>query len=177
MAQTAAEQQQSDPWRLAYRRLVGWAVKRRRLSPADAEDLVQEGIKQFIASGGKADGDFKGLLDGIGSRMNGVLIDQRRKKALTHVQPTSDGTLPELAGDHGENRVISEDCARKNVGALLERIEADKMLYDMVLHMADGIDTPSDLALALGVERDDVYNARRRLNGHATAVKASMEES
>ena len=56
---------EADSWGLAYKRLVLWSIKRFKLPLADAEDLVQEGISQFVAAGGTADGDFGQLLKGI----------------------------------------------------------------------------------------------------------------
>lgn len=165
-------------WGRAYKVLVLWSIKRFRVSMQDAEDLVQEGMKQFIGAGGTADAGFKALLQAVGSRINGEHNNQSRNKASNAVRLTADGQLPDdRVGDHAEDRVVAVNWSRKAVGVLLDRVGGDDVLLAMVTHMADGTDAPAELAVALGVGPGDVYNARRRLNGHVTAVKASMEES
>jgi hypothetical protein len=167
-----------DPWGIAYKRLVLWSIKRFGISSHDAEDLVQEGMKQFIAAGGTADGDLGQLLKGVGSRINGVRNNNVRKKASTAVRLTADGTLPDgEVSRHAEDQIAEVEMSRKALGLLIERVQDDDLLFAVVAHISEGKEEPADLAVALGVDRKDVYNARRRLNGHVVAVKARMEES
>lgn len=169
---------EEELWRLAYRRLVLWTVKRHRLNAADAEEVVQEAIRQFLTAGGTAEGGLGELLKTLGSRINGIVVNRRRKKATSAILPTHDGLDPEQ-GDDGrvEEQLINNDWFRKAIGLLLERIEEDSMLLSMIMKMADGIRAPAQLAVELQVDVNDVYNANRRLGAHVAAVKASMEGS
>lgn len=165
-------------WEQAYPRLVGWSVKRHRLGVEEAKEVVQEAIKQFLDAGGTADGDLRRLLEAVGSRINGVVINLHRKKVTKAVGVTEDGVVPEV-GDEGQavERVFSKDWASNAVGRLLERIGEDEVLTSMVMKMVEGIEAPSELAQALGVDVRVVYNARRRLAAHVAAVRTSMEDS
>lgn len=179
MAQpTKTRPAEPDPWGVAYKRLVLWSIKRFKISMQDAEDLVQEGMKQFIAAGGAADGDMDQLLRGVGSRINGVRNNQVRKKASINVRLTADGDLPDgEISRHAEDTIAAVEMSRKALDLLLERVQEDDLLFSVVAHISEGKEEPAELAVALGVDRKDVYNARRRLNGHVVAVKARMEES
>lgn len=166
-----------DPWLLVLRRLVPWSMRRHRLNAADAEEIVQEAVRQFLAAGGVVDAsDPKGLLQAIGSRINGIAVDMRRKKALRAVGLTADGRLPEVEEPEPfEERELRDDTARRAVELLLERVGDDELVRSVVMQMADGVDSPADQAKALGRDIREVYNARRRLVTHVGAVQESME--
>src|SRR5690606_2505852 len=69
-------------WRLAFKKLVPWATKRHRLNPSDAEEMVQDAIRQFLHAGGQADPENpKQLLQALGSRINGLAVNRRRYDA------------------------------------------------------------------------------------------------
>ena len=166
-----------DLWLLVLRRLIPWSMRRHRLSAADAEEIVQEAVQQHLAAGGVADpGDRKGLLQALGSRVNGIAVDRRRKKALRAVALTVGGDLPEVA-DPGAlgDREQRNDLARKGIDALLERLAADELARAIVRQIAEGVDNPAQQAEALGRDIRDVYNARRRLVTHVAAVQLLME--
>ena len=84
-------------WATAFKRLVYWGIKRHRLHLADAEEIVQEGIQQYLAAGGVADpADLDGLMHALGSRIYGVAVGRRRKKALREDALIEDGSAAEL---------------------------------------------------------------------------------
>lgn len=168
---------ETELWGSVYRRLLVWAIRSHGLNPADAEEVVQEAIRQFLTAGGATVDGAGSLLRGVGSRINGLIANRRRKKAFIL---TSDGATPEPEnGDEGrvEERLINDDWSRKATSLLLDRIDKDKILFSMIEKMADGLETPSELADALRLDAQDIYNARRRLNTHVAAVTAAMEDS
>src|SRR5262245_60704361 len=151
-------------------------MRRHRLPAADAEEVVQDAIRQFLEAGGIVDpGHPKDLLTALGSRINGLAVNIRRKKALLFVRPTRDGVLPDSESVGGEERVINDMVAQSGMKLLLERVEDDELLSSMVSKIAEGVEDPSELANVLGRDVHEVYNARRRLNARVAAVKMIME--
>lgn len=168
---------EDELWALAFKRLVPWAVKRHGLNPADAEEMVQDAIKQFLASGGVADpSNPQALLQALGSRINGLAVNRRRKKAERAFTLTADGepAEPDDPPDP-EQRIVGDDVARRAVSALFERVGNDEVVFWIVTQMSEGVDEPADHAKALGLDVREVYNARRRLKTHVEAIKKLME--
>jgi hypothetical protein len=168
---------EGELWRLAFKRLVLWTMKRHRMNPADAEETVQEAVRLFLNAGGVASPERpRALLDALGSNINGIAVNRRRKKAERAVHLTTDGEPPELEGPlDAEQRVADDHAARRAVAALLERVEGDELATALVWQTLDGVEAPADQAKALGRDVRDVYNARRRLTTHVDAVKQLME--
>lgn len=168
---------ESELWELAFKRLVPWAMKRHGLNLADAEETVQEAIRLFLASGGVADPtNPKALLDALGSGINGVAVNFRRKKARRAVTLTEDGEPAEPTDPPDpEARIENHDMARKAVSALHERVGHDELVFWLVTLMDEGINEPADQARALGRTIGEVYNARRRLKTHVESIKKLME--
>lgn len=176
MVQGKERAAEAEMWSAAFKRLVGWAIKHHGLKLADAEETVQEGIRQFLSTGGVADpADLKGLLQAVGSRINGVVVDRRRKKALREDGLTDDHSIAELIVSGPEQQRVSDDVARKAVNALLDRIERDELLVAIVMQMSEGVEDAAEQAKALGRDVREVYNARRRLKPHVEAVARLME--
>lgn len=169
---------EDELWRLAFKKLVFWSMKKHRLNPADAEEVVQEAIRQFLAAGGTPDpADPKGLLLGVGSRVNGIAVDRRRKKASKAVTLTADGSAaePDDPPLDPEQSIINDDVARKAVSALLDRAQGDDLVIGVVMQTAEGVEAAADQAKALQVDVGEVYNARRRLKDHVDAIKKLVE--
>jgi hypothetical protein len=174
---TAAALQETDVWAKARKYLVGWCVGRKRLQEADAAEVVQEAIRQYIAAGKTASDGLEALLSALRSRVNGVLRNQRTSKSANMLGEALQTDPVDLADAYDPERtVVGQEWARIAIGLLLERIQDDELLVEMVMKMGDGVHDPADLAEALGVEIQVVYNARRRLAAHRDAVKASMEK-
>lgn len=175
--QKKAPPREDDVWARAFRRLVPWTVKRHNVSPSDAEELVQEGIAQLIRSGRTIDlEDFTGLLAAVGSRINGIAVNLRRKKAVQAVLLTSDGSFDD-GGDENrfEESLIDDNLARRAVNIVLERIANDELVFSIVGLMAEEVYEPAEQAKRLERAVGDIYNARRRLSDHASAVRKQME--
>lgn len=165
-------------WASAFKRMVLWTLKRHRANPADAEEIVQEAVRQFIEAGGVADtANPNALLEALGSRINGIAINRRRKKADRSVALTADGSPAELAEppDPSE-RIADEQLARKAVSTLLERLDGDDLATAVVMQTADGVEIPAEQANALGCDVREVYNARRRIKAQTEAVQKLMED-
>ena len=166
-----------DVWVRVFRRLVPWAARRHRVTATEAEDLVQEGIAQLIRSEGKIDtADFGALLRAVGSRVNGVAVNLRRKKAARAVLLTSTGSFDERddANEFAE-RLLDNDLARRAVNAVLDRLTHDELAFSVLGLMAEEVYEPAEQARQLHLDVADIYNARRRLDGHAKAVRDLME--
>lgn len=168
---------EGELWRLAVKKLVVWTVKKHRMNPADAEQVVQEAILLFLQAGGQADpNNPKALIDKLGSNINGIAVNRRRKKAELAVRLTAGGVDAELEDPPDAEQGIADDqLARKVISTLLERIGDDELATAVVMQMIDGVDNPADQARALGRDVREVYNARRRLKAHVEAIKELME--
>ena len=176
-AQTTAVMTEDELWQLAFKKLLVWTVKRHRMNAADAEETVQEAIRLFIKRGGKADpANPKALLEALGSNINGIAVNRRRKKAELAVALTSDGEPAELDDPPNvEQRIVNDDLTRRAVSTLLERVADDELATAIVMQMIDGVDEPAEQAMAIGRRIGEVYNARRRLKTHVEAVQKLME--
>jgi DNA-directed RNA polymerase specialized sigma24 family protein len=169
---------ESELWKLAFKRLVLWTVKKHRMNPADAEETVQDAIRLFLKAGGVADpANPKTLLDALGSKVNGIAVNRRRKKAELAVSLTADGAPAELPDPpNPEDRIVDDHIARRAVSALLARLDGDELVTSVLMQMLDGVEDAADQAKALGRDIHEVYKARRRLKGHADAVEKLMEK-
>jgi DNA-directed RNA polymerase specialized sigma24 family protein len=167
---------EDELWGAVYTRLVPWTVRRHRVNPADAEEMVQDAVRLFVESGGTADPrDVRGLLAALGSRINGIAVDRRRKKANRAVSMTKDGDPAEPpTPENPADRMVRADEARKAIEALLERVRGDALVTSIVLQMSDGVVEPAAQAKVLGCDVTDVYNARRRLKVHVEAIQKMM---
>lgn len=174
---TTAGTTEDELWKLAFKKLVLWTVKRHRMNPADAEQTVQEAIRLFLKAGGQVDpANPKALLDALGSNINGILVNRRRKKAERAVGLTDDGEAAELDDPpDAEQAVVDAVIARKAISTLLERVENDELATAVVMQTLDGVEDPAEQAMALGCAVREVYNARRRLKSHVEAVRQLME--
>lgn len=176
-ARENAEQAEDELWGLAFKRLLVWTMKRHHMNRADAEDTVQEGIRLFLRAGGTVNpADPKQLVNDIGSRINGIAIDRRRKKADGAVCLTTDGAPAEPdEGSDPEGRTADDDAARKAITAVLQRVEDDEVATGVILQSLEGADDAEAQAKALKRSVVEIYKARRRLKGHWDAVKKLME--
>lgn len=169
---------EGELWTSVFKRLVVWTAKRHRMNPADAEETVQEAIRQFLAGGGQADPAYpRALVDALGSRVNGIAVNRRRKKADRFVNPTRDGSIPE-PDEHPdtEQRLADAQFAHRAISALLGRLDGDELAMSVLLAWGDGVDGASDQASSLGRNVREVYNARRRLKAHVEVLLAQMED-
>lgn len=161
-------------WADAYTRLVPWTMRRHGVGVHDAEEIVQDAIRLFIRAGSVVEpANLGGLLRALGSRVNGIAVNRRRNKSLTHVLIVPADSLPDAGY---APRHMEVDAARKAISTLLERIDGDELATSVVMLIADGVTKPADQARQLGVAVEDIYKARRRLSHHARVVKKTMEE-
>lgn len=168
---------EDELWRSAFKRLGLWTIKKHGVNREEAEELVREAVVQFLTTGGALDpADYGGFLKAIGSRINGIAINRRRKKVLHAVGLTDDG-LPAEPQDppDPEQSILGREIARKAITTLLEKVSGDDLVYSIILCMIDGIEDPAAQASALQVEVRELYNARRRLKSHVESIKKLME--
>jgi len=176
-AETTAIKTEDELWRHVFKRLVVWTAKSHRMNPADAEETVQEAIRLFLKAGGQADpADPRALLLALGSKVNGIAVNRRRKKAELAVRLTDDGSEAEPDRPSSpEERIVDAQVARKAVSTLLDRVGDDQVVTDIIMQTSDGVEDPADQAKAIGCGIRDVYNGRRRLKTHVDAVRKLME--
>lgn len=160
-------------WAHVFKRFVLWLVKARRINRADAEEIVQEAIGQFVKCGGIADpADPISLFWGVRSRVNGVLVNWYRNKSRKAVTLTPGDEIVDVPDPTNLDKRID---ARRAIGTLLDRVANDPLVADVVMCKADGIEDAADIAQELGKEVRDVYNANRRLKVHVENIKKDTE--
>lgn len=176
MVRERRAQVDDELWKLAFKRLILWTMKAHRVNEADAEETVQEGIRQFLAAGGVADpADPEALLNTLRSRINGIMVNHRRKKAARAVTLTADGS-PAEGVDPGdcEQDLLDKNLASKAVSALLERLDGNELATAVLMLMLDGVDDANAQANALGRDVKAVYGARRQLKDHHAKAIAKL---
>jgi hypothetical protein len=58
---------------------------------------------------------------------------------------------------------------------LLGRVEGDPIVTELIYLLSDGVDKPAEQALHLKCDRNDIYNANRRLSSHVAALQATFD--
>lgn len=164
-------------WEDAYARFVAYVARRiGRLGlgrGVEAEDIVQEAFRQALSPAYKAwnpatQPDFK---DYLGSRVNGVLQNARKRKSEAIVA----GAVEDTASDFFDPTESAGDIGTSDkVGGLLERLGDDPECLTVVMAMADGCASPREIAAETGLPIDVVYNSNRRLARHRDAVLQSL---
>lgn len=169
-------------WGEVHKRLLAYTVRKLGRQPfADAEELVQEALRQFFDSEyydwARVDGDgLDELLMDLGSRVNGLLSNYWKKRKRRGVSVPIDCDH-KAEGVSPEDRATNANEVTHAVNILLDRVADDEMAVEVLLKMAEGFRHAGDIAEALGVEAKEVYNARRRLRPHIDAVEAELEGS
>jgi DNA-directed RNA polymerase specialized sigma24 family protein len=167
-------------WGETYRRLLAYSINRLgRASLADAEQITQEALAQLFdhehydwdPDGGVA------LIDDLGSRVNGLVSNLRRKDRRRGIHVELEDDVAGGGSPSPETRAADGEEARQAVADLLSRVDGDNVCEDVVLHMADGLDRPADVAAKTGRDVREIYNARRRLLPHIAAVAATLGRS
>lgn len=173
----------SQDWPAITKRLVLFA--HRRLggrSLETAREVVQEALAR-IWDPAYADWDpiaQPNLIRHLGSVVNGIVrnlnASARERSVVGRPSEVLDRLAERGAGAIDGRRVDGQIDARKVIDRLLERTSADELVTDVVLLMSDGVDRPGEQAAKLERPIGDVYNARRRLKDHMSAVRAEFPE-
>lgn len=175
-SQADAAPPDDELWRTVTPRLVAWSMGKHKLSPWTAEEMVQEAVAQLLRSNEPIPTSPKELMWALGSKINGLMRNLRRAKALNAVETTDDGHSPE--GKDGrqdpEAAALTADVAKKATDLLLDRLKDDELAFLLVLQITEGVDEPKEQATALGRPIQDIYNARRRLRSHQAAVASTL---
>lgn len=174
----ATSKAEGELWQLTFKRLVAWTAKIHHMNASDAEETVQEAIRLFLKTGGQADPTKpKELLVALGSKVNGVAVNRRRKKAALSVRLTEDGSEAEPdCPPNLEERIVADAVARKAISTLLDRVGNDDLVTAIVMCTSDGVEDPADQSKAIGCGIREVYNGRRRLKTHVDAVRELMKD-
>lgn len=166
-------------WGQVAMRLTVYAHRRlRRIGVEDAslaEDYASEAIRRHFD---EAYADWSGedpLLHHLGSVVNGLVSNLRRKRARrpTHHE-LDERRAPEDARLGPEHRVETRELARIALAALRARLDGDDVAEGVVEQLLVGEDRPRAIARALELDVREVYNANRRLKKHYAAVREEL---
>lgn len=157
-------------WRTIHKRLFTFAVRRHRLSPDDADEVVQQAILRFldpayVAYDPAVHGD---VLRFLGSIVNSLVANQRRRPS----------TLPLLVvvfehldtAPSPEDQAIVTEHAREVVALLLERTARDRIASRLLALLLEGVTDPEEQAANLGVAVAEIKNAMRRLKTYLETI-------
>lgn len=148
------------------------------MSPATAEEVVQEAVRLFVSSGRQPDpAQLTALLRVLGSNVNGIVVNRRRKKSDLAVVLTADGNDPDGSHDlaNPESQALDRELCQRAISALLERVEGESIVTAVLWKTIEGIEDAADQAKALNLSSAEIYKARRRLKEHTDAVQEQME--
>lgn len=157
-------------------RLVAYARRRlgKKASPGDAEDLAQAAVARLFDPSKKGwDPDVEpDLFRFLGSVVNGLLVDRRRKRREVL---GSDGDREEAPTQDAETELAERQWRARAQRAVRRRLEGDALgerLFDLML---EGCSAPADQTAATGHPIDDIRNARKRLRRHCDAAALEVE--
>lgn len=154
-------------WRTIHKRLFTFAVRRHRLSPDDADEVVQQAILRFldpayVAYDPAVHGD---VLRFLGSIVNSLVANQRRRPSTIPLLVVVFEHLTDTAPSP-EDQAIGTEHAREVVALLLERTARDPIAGRLLTLLLEGVTDPEEQAAKLGVPVAEIKNAMRRLKTH-----------
>ena len=174
----APQSLQSVDWSRVLPRLTAFALRRlaRGARLPDAEDIAREAIAQlYDPKYKKWDPAERDLLLDLGSRVNGIIQNRRRKK----VEVLGD-EVDEVRALDAERRDSADPVrgieARQTLDRLLARVSKDELVEQILLLMTDGVFKAAAQAEALKRPIKDIYNARRRLVDHVESIRREERE-
>jgi DNA-directed RNA polymerase specialized sigma24 family protein len=164
-------------WDEIARRLSLFARRRlgSRGTMEDAQDLAFEAIRRALDPD-YADWDpgaQPSLLRHLGSVVNGLIQNRTRSRALALASARKPETL-DVVGPSPEDGLSARQQTERALELLSSRLGADAVARSVLALTLDGIDKPRHQAERLGAPVGDIYNARRRLDGHIDAVRAQL---
>jgi len=168
-------------WGAVHKALVGFGMRRMHLRAPEAEDMAAEAIKrQYDPDFATWDPEVEpNLLIHLFGVMRGMGGSERQRHGFKAERVTRKGKLPTVAiAATAEDALGHADEAREALAALRARVrreERDDLVERMIALRLDGVDAPADQARALGVTVSAINNAKKRLDRHVLAIKASRE--
>ena len=166
------------PWGEVFERLTHFAKRRlgARGTIRDAEDLAMDAISQFLDPEYEWDRS-RPVEQVLGSIVNGLIQNRSRRHYLKSERSSEKRVAhAEDPRPSAAERAETADCARKKIDLLLERVARDTTVEAIVMLELEGIDEPKEQARRLKVASQDLYKARRRLQGHIDAVNEEWHE-
>jgi hypothetical protein len=101
----------------------------------------------------------------------------RTKKGFNQERLSSDGVQQERASamPSHEDRILTADQTRRGVGRLLELSDGKELVQQVIMLMAEEVDTAAEQATRLGVPVARIYEARRTISELVDVVRAELE--
>lgn len=158
-------------WRTIHKRLFTFAVRRHRLSPDDADEVVQQATLRFldpayVAYDPAVHGD---VLRFLGSIVNSLVANRRRRPSTAPLLVVVFEHVTDTAPSP-EDEAIANEHAREIVTLLLERTVHDRIAGRLLTLLLEGITDPEDQAAKLAVSIAEIKNAMRRLKTHLETI-------
>lgn len=149
-----------------------------------AEDIAFEAMRRmFDDAYADIDGhDTKTILFHLGSVVNGIVNNHRRKQATSqevlHKRDTcsTSSTYIQDPLPNPEVTASKRQYAQHVLHALRARIAHDPVCSALITHTLDGIEKPRDQAMLMGITIHEVYNANRRLKQHYAALRLQFQD-
>lgn len=167
-------------WADVSRRLSLFASRRlgRFGSAAEAEEIAQEAIRRFLdpdyASWDQA--KEPSLLRHLGSIVNGLVRNRSRRAKRRGASIQLEEEMHRSAEPLPDRRAAATMLASRGMALLRTRLANDDLCRQLLDLQIDGVTKASEQAATLGLEINDVYNARRRLAGHVATVREALFE-
>lgn len=152
-------------------------------TPELAQDMAFEALRRMFddAYASPHDGTMEGIMAALGSLVNG-LISNHRRKLSTRREKTHDPVefrmvcRAKATGLDPESHTVRRQYEERVLEALRIRVAGDPLGAAIVERCLRGVDEPGEQAQELGVSLRDIYNANRRLKKHYAAVRAQFED-
>ncbi|MFT3693985.1 MAG: hypothetical protein QM831_12650 [Kofleriaceae bacterium] len=158
-------------WGNVSRRLTLYA--KRRMGAAtmtEAEDVAAEAIRQVLDPMYRAwDPQRETLLWHLQSNVNGIVANRSRKKSRTQERLHDFQERPDVLGptvavdDEPDDSLLTLHAYAEDRG--------DQLACDIITQALQGVVSPKEVALSLGVPPQKVYDARQRLKRYGLALR------
>jgi DNA-directed RNA polymerase specialized sigma24 family protein len=174
---------QGAEWPVLIRRLKGHARRKvgRDASENDAEDLVHEAIAHGLDHLDGWQHTTTSLVDYLGSIMNGIAINRRRKRkrqqedVMHEDDIAADSSRAPADPRAGEALHLAADLTRATVTRLEARLAGDGLALAVLALFLQDITMPKDQQAATKREMKEILAARLKIARHAAKVADELE--
>lgn len=154
-----------------------------RGSTSDAEDLAHDAIAHVVEHVDAWDPNDKELALQLGSALNGIASNRRRKRALVREKlgasddHAADSSRAPADPRHGEGVYARRELAAKTMAKVEARLEGDELAVRVLRDLALGASHPKEQVAKFGKDMTEIVAARRRVEYHVRLVVAELQRS